>query len=284
VKSYPAIGSKLVIEAGRAERHYWSDLWRYRELFYFLAWRDVLVRYKQTAVGVAWAVLRPLVTMTIMTVVFGRLAGFRAEGAAPYAIMVGIATLPWQLFASILSATAESVVSNGGLISKVYFPRLVVPGSAVVVGLVDFAISTALIVLLMLWYHVVPSWHLVFLPLFIVLALVAALGPGLLFTALNVKYRDVRMLIPFVVQFGLYLTPVGYSSSMVREKLGETAYLVYCLNPIVGAIDGFRWCVLGGDVQLHPLGFPLSLLIGIGLLAWGIGYFRRVERTFADMI
>lgn len=270
----------LVIEAGHAERHYWVDLWRYRELFFFLAWRDILVRYKQTVVGVLWAVLRPFLTMVVFTVIFGKLARMPSEGDAPYAVMVFAAMLPWQLFASSFSEAGNSLVGNASLVSKVYFPRLVIPGSAVVVSFVDFLISGIMLVGIMLWYGCLPDWRVLTLPLFILMACGAALAAGLWVAALNVKYRDFRYVVPFVVQLGLYVSPVGFSSSIVPEQWR----LIYAINPMVGVIDGFRWALLGGEVALYWPGFLLSLLL-VGVLLWsGIRYFRTTERTFADTI
>jgi lipopolysaccharide transport system permease protein len=271
---------KLIIEAGRTERHYWADLWRYRELFYFLAWRDILVRYKQTAVGVVWALLRPFLTMVVFTVVFGKLGKFPTEGAAPYPILVFAAMLPWQFFANSLSEASNSLVGNANLISKVYFPRLIIPSSAVITSFVDFLISTVILVGLMLWYQFVPGWRIFTLPLFIAIAFAAAMGIGLWLTALNVKYRDFRYIVPFIVQFGLYISPVGFSSSVVPEKWR----LLYSLNPMVGVIDGFRWAILGGDVRIFWPGFLISNGLVLFFLVTGIWYFRRTEKTFADVI
>jgi len=268
-----------VIEAGRSERHYWADLWRYRELFGFLVWRDILVRYKQTVIGVAWALLRPLLAIVVFTIVFGKLAGLPSDGA-PYAIMVCAGLLPWQFFASAFSEAGGSLVGNAGIISKVYFPRLVIPASAVIVGLVDFAISLAILAGLMVWYGYAPSWRVATLPLFVLIAFAAALGAGLWIGALNVRYRDFRFVIPFIVQFGLFISPVGFSSSIVPERWR----LAYSLNPLVGVIDGFRWATLGGNATLYWPGFLLSAVLVVALLASGIWYFRRTERTFADVI
>ncbi len=270
---------KLVIEAGRAERQYWKDLWRYRELFYFLAWRDILVRYKQTAIGIAWALIRPFLTMIVFTVVFGTVAKLPSEGV-PYPILVFAALLPWQFFANSLSECSTSLITNSNLISKVYFPRLIVPTSAVVVSFVDFMISGIILLGLMAWYNFVPSWRILTLPVFILVAFAAALGAGLWLAALNVQYRDFRFIVPFIVQFGLYISPVGFSSSVIPEKWR----LLYSLNPMVGVIDGFRWAILGGGAQLDLPGFILSLGLVSLLLISGIGYFRKMERTFADVI
>lgn len=273
------IPQKLIIEAGRTEKHYWADLWRYRELFYFLAWRDILVRYKQTAVGILWAVLRPLLTMVVFTVVFGKLGKFPSEGT-PYAIMVFAAMLPWQFFANSLTEASNSLIGNANLISKVYFPRLIVPSSAVITSFVDFLVSGVIMVGLMVWYRFVPGWHIITLPLFIAIAFAAAMGMGLWLTALNVKYRDFRYIVPFIVQFGLYISPVGFSSSIVPEKWR----LLYSLNPMVGVIDGFRWAILGGNTRIYWPGFIVSNCLVLFFLLTGVWYFRRTEKNFADVI
>ncbi|MDK3159970.1 ABC transporter permease [Kamptonema cortianum] len=271
---------EIIIEAGRTEKNYWRDLWHYRELFAVLAWRDVSVRYKQTIIGVLWALVRPFLTMVIFTVIFGRLAKLPSDGTAPYALMVFAAMLPWQLFSSSLSDSSNSLVSNSNLISKVYFPRLIVPMASVVVAFVDFAISFLILVAMMIYYQFVPNWHVVFLPLFILLALAASIGPGLWITSLNVKYRDFRYIIPFMVQFGLYVSPVGFSSSIVPEQWR----LLYSLNPMVGVIDGFRWCLLGGESQIYLPGFILSLFVTVIFLIIGVRQFRKTEKGFADYI
>ena len=274
-----ATGNKLVIEPGLAERHYWRDLWRYRELFYFLAWRDVLVRYKQTAIGIAWALIRPFLTMCIFVVVFSKLAKLPSEGV-PYPLLVLAAMLPWQFFANSLTECSASLVGNANLISKVYFPRLVVPASAVIVSLVDLLISMSLLVVLMAWYGFHPTWKILTLPLFVGLAFAASAGTGLWFSALNVEYRDFRYIVPFLVQFGLYASPVGFSSTIVPEKWR----MLYSLNPMVGVIDGFRWAILGGESRLYWPGFSVSLSLVALILFTGIWYFRKMERTFADVI
>ncbi|MBW4603182.1 MAG: ABC transporter permease [Calothrix sp. FI2-JRJ7] len=270
---------KLVIEAGRTEQQYWKDLWRYRELFYFLAWRDILVRYKQTAIGMAWALIRPFLTMVVFTVVFGNLAKLPSEGV-PYPILVFAGMLPWQFFSTALSECSTSLISNANLISKVYFPRLIVPTSAVIVSFVDFMISGMIMLGLMAWYNYVPSWRILTLPLFISIAFAASIGVGLWMAALNVEYRDFRYIVPFVVQFGLYISPVGFSSNIVPEQWR----LLYSLNPMVGVIDGFRWAILGGESRLYWSGFMLSVGLVVLLLVSGIWYFRRMEKTFADVI
>jgi lipopolysaccharide transport system permease protein len=269
----------ITIEAGRSENQYWKDLWRYRELFYFLAWRDILVRYKQTAIGIAWAIIRPFLTMIVFTFVFGNLAKLPSEGV-PYPILVFAAMLPWQFFSSALSECSNSLIANSNMISKVYFPRLIVPTSAVIVSFVDFLISGIILIALMIWYHFTPDWRILTLPLFILIAIAAAIGGGLWLAALTVEYRDFRYIVPFIVQFGLYVSPVGFSSSIVPEQWR----LLYSLNPMVSVIDGFRWAILGGNSTLFWPGFILSLGLVILLFISGIWYFRKTERTFADVI
>jgi lipopolysaccharide transport system permease protein len=269
----------IIIEAGRTESQYWRDLYRYRELFYFLAWRDVLVRYKQTVIGVLWAILRPLLTMVVFVFIFGKVAKLPSDGVS-YPVMVFAAMLPWQLFATSLSEGSNSLITNANLISKVYFPRLIVPASAVIVSFVDFAVSLGLLVLLMAWYHVWPTLQLLALPLFTILALMASTGAGLWLAALNVEYRDFRYVVPFMVQFGLYLSPVGFSTSIVPDRWR----LIYSLNPMVGIIDGFRWSISGGQAVIFLPGLFIGLGVTLLLLFGGVSYFRRMERTFADVI
>ena len=269
-----------IIEPGRQERHYWLDLWRYRELFYVLAWRDLSVRYMQTAIGATWALMRPLLTMLVFTVIFGRIARLPSDGSTPYALMVFVGMLPWTFFSTGLADASNSLVINANLIGKVYFPRLIVPTAAVVVAFVDFLISFAILVVLFVWYQFLPSWHMIYLPLFIFLAFLASMGPSLWITALNVKYRDFRYVIPFIVQFGLYVSPVGFSSSVVPEQWR----LLYSLNPMVGVIDGFRWCILGGESPLYLPGLALSAVVTTFFLWFGIRQFRKLEKSFADLI
>ena len=269
----------LILEAGRSEKHYWRDLWRYRELFFFLAWRDILVRYKQTVIGLAWALLRPFLTMLVFTLVFSKLAKLPSDGV-PYPIMVFAALLPWQFFSNAFSSAGDSLISNASMISKVYFPRLVIPVSAVIVSFLDFLISGIILVGLMLWYGFMPSWHILTLPLFVFVAFAMAMGAGLWVAALNVKYRDFRYIVPFVVQFGLYVSPVGFSSTIVPEQWR----LLYSINPMVGVIDGFRWAILGGNTQFYWPGFLLSLGLVTVILFTGVFYFRKTERGFADLI
>jgi lipopolysaccharide transport system permease protein len=269
---------ELVIEAGRAERQYWKDLWRYRELLYFLAWRDILVRYKQTIVGVSWAVIRPFLTMVVLTIVFGRLANM-PSGGVPYPILVFCGMLPWQFFATAVSESGNSLIGNSSLISKVYFPRMTIPASSIITSLVDFAVSAGLLAVLMLWYQYVPTTRVLLLPGFLLLALAASFGMGLWISALMVNYRDFRFVVPFIVQFGLYISPVGFSSDVVPEQWR----LLYALNPMVGVIDGFRWVILR-DVTLNVSGFLMSLSVIVLVLATAVRYFRQTERTFADVI
>ncbi len=270
----------IVIEAGRQERHYWLDLWRYRELFRVLAWRDLAVRYKQTVIGVLWAVIRPLLTMLVFTVIFGRIAKLPADGSAPYALMVFAGILPWSFFSSGLSEASNSLVNNERLISKVYFPRLIVPTATLVVSFVDFLISFCILFLLMAWYGFMPDWRILVLPAFALLAFLSSLGPALWITALNVKYRDFRYVIPFLVQFGLYVSPVGFSSSVIPGQWR----LLYSLNPIVGVIDGFRWCILRGQGEIYLPGMLASVAVTAFFLWFGISQFRKSERSFADLI
>jgi lipopolysaccharide transport system permease protein len=268
----------LVIEAGKTEKEYWRDILRYRELFYFLAWRDLLVRYKQTVIGVAWALLRPFLTMVVFTIVFGKFANLPSEGV-PYPILVFVGLLPWQFFSNALSESSMSLVSNSNLITKIYFPRLVVPASAVVVSFADFLVSLIIFAGLLVWYKFLPSLMILFIPLFTVLAFGAAIGAGLWLAALTVKYRDFRYVVPFIVQFGLYVSPVGFSSSVIPQRW----QLVYSLNPMVGIIDGFRWSMLG-TVEFPFSSLFLSIAAVAALVASGIWYFRKTERAFADII
>jgi lipopolysaccharide transport system permease protein len=271
---------KIILEPGRAEKNYWRDLWHYRELFLILAWRDISVRYKQTVIGVAWALLRPFLTMVIFTIIFGRIAQLPPEGSAPYALMVFAAMLPWQLFATALSEASNSLIGNANLISKVYFPRLIIPSAAVVTAFVDFLISFTLLIGLFFYYRYLPGVQILLLPVFMLWALLASLGPGLWMTALNVKYRDFRYIIPFVVQFGLYISPVGFSSTVVPEQWR----LLYHLNPMVGVINGFRWSILGQTEGIYPPGLALSLAVTLCFLWFGISRFRKMEKSFADLI
>ncbi len=278
--------SRLVIEAGKTERAYWSDLWRYRELFFFLSWRDILVRYKQTTIGILWALIRPALTIAIFTVLFGKMAKLPSDGL-PYAVFVCAGNLPWQFFTTAMTEASNSLITNANMLSKIYFPRLIVPASAVIVAFVDLLISLVILAGLMAWYHVVPTWRMAALPLFTALGLGAALGIGFWLAALNVKYRDFRYVIPFIVQFGFFASPVGFGSSWVFEKLfdvksGEILYAVYLLNPMVGVIDGFRWA-LGGQAGLS-VSVVTSILVVALVMVSGLSHFRSTEKTFADII
>ncbi len=270
--------NEITIEAGRAERQYWHDLWRYRELFYFLAWRDILVRYKQTVIGVAWAVIRPLLTMGVLSFIFGYLAKMPSNGV-PYPLLVFCGMLPWQFFATAFSESGNSLVSNSSMISKVYFPRLVVPVSSVITSFVDFLISAVILGIIMAYYRYLPGGNVIMLPAFVLLAFATAFGSGLWISALMVRYRDFRYIVPFVVQFGLYISPVAFQSDIVPEKWR----LLYSLNPMVGVIDGFRWTLLG-EQNLYWPGLCISVGMVTLMIISGIWYFRKTERTFADVI
>ncbi|HEY3910071.1 MAG TPA: ABC transporter permease [Stellaceae bacterium] len=274
------MSSVVVIEAGQHERNYWRDLWRYRELFYVLAWRDLAVRYKQTVIGAAWSLIRPLLTMLIFTVIFGRIAKLPSDGSAPYPLMVLAGMLPWTFFSTGLGEASNSLVANAALIGKVYFPRLIVPTATLVVAFADLLIAFSILVGMMAWYRFAPGWPILVLPAFIVLAFFASIGPALWVAALNVKYRDFRVIIPFVVQLGLYVSPVGFSSAVVPAKWR----LLYSLNPMVGVIDGFRWCILGGQSRLYLPGLAVSLAVTAFFVWFGVRRFRKTEKIFADLI
>lgn len=277
---------RIIIEPGTENSNYWKDLWNYRGLFYFLAWRDILVRYKQTVIGILWSVLQPLISIVVFTVVFNGLGDFKPEGTEHYAIVVCAGLLPWQFFSNSFSSSANSLIANSNLLSKVYFPRLIVPASTVIVSLIDFLISFVILVGLFVWYGFLPDWKILMLPLFLILALVTAMGTGMFIAALNVKYRDFKYVIPFIVQFGFFISPVGYSSSVVYNsaKIPEFLKYIYALNPMVGVIDGFRWCIIGGETPLHLHSFFASIIISIFFLILGIWYFRKMEKSFADVI
>lgn len=268
----------VVLDPASAEKHYWADLWRYRELFLILAWRDIAVRYKQTIIGVLWAILRPSLTMLALTVIFGRIARLPSDGDVPYALMVFAAILPWTLFSSTLAEASGSLIANSNLISKVYFPRLIIPAATLAAELIDFVISFVLLLVLITAYRFPLSGNIMFLPLLLILAILTSLGPALWVAAMNVKYRDFRYVVPFVVQFGLYVSPVGFSSNLI----GNEWRLLYSLNPMVGVIDGFRWSVLGSAIYWP--GFALSATIGLLLLLVGLNRFREMEKTFADLV
>ena len=276
---------RIIIEPGTENSNYWKDLWNYRGLFYFLAWRDILVRYKQTVIGVVWSILRPLITIVVFTVVFNKLGNFQSDDGVPYAIMVCAAMLPWQFFSSAFSESANSLIANSNLLTKVYFPRLIVPASTVIVCLIDFLISFLILIALLFWYRFVPDVRILMLPLFLLLALVTAMGTGLFIAALNVKYRDFRIIIPFIVQIGLYVSPGGYSCNEIYSRdIPQILKFLYALNPMVGVIDGFRWCIIGGDTPLHIPEFIASIGISLLFLFIGIWYFRKMEKSFADVI
>jgi lipopolysaccharide transport system permease protein len=273
------VNCQLTIEAGKAERHYWMDLWRYRELFYILAWRDIAVRYKQTVIGILWAIIRPLLTMMILVVVFGKIAKLPSEGV-PYPVFVFAAMLPWTFFAAAFEEASNSLIGNANLISKVYFPRLIIPVAPVIVAAVDFMISFAILLVLMALYSYWPDWHILTLPFFLLLGFFAALGAGLFFASLNVKYRDFRFVIPFIVQLGLYISPVGFSTTVVPEQFR----LLYYLNPMVAVIDGFRWAISGGSTALNATELIMSIGVVVLLCMTGVIHFRKTEKTFADVI
>ena len=270
----------LILESGKTSRQYWQDLWHFRELFLILSWRDISVRYKQTIIGVLWAFLRPLLTMVVFTVIFGKIAKLPSEGDAPYAIMVYAALLPWQFFASAVNQSSQSLTGNAQLISKVYFPRMIIPSSSIITDIIDFVVSSAILLVLMVYYQFYPTWNIVMIPFFLIIALITALGIGLYITSMNVKFRDFRYVIPFIMQFGLYISPVGFSSNVIPDKYR----FWYSLNPMVGVIDGFRWAILGDGSQPYWPGFILSLFVMFFFLWLGIRTFRRMEKTFADMI
>jgi len=270
----------LVIEPGRTEKNYWRDLWRYRELFYILSWRDIKVRYKQTIIGVAWSIIRPLLTMVVFTIVFGKLAKLPTIGTTPYPIMVFAGLLPWQFFSNALTESSNSLIGNSNLISKIYFPRLIIPASSIITTFIDFLISFVIMICLMIFYQFLPSWELLLMPLFIIIAFLASFGAGLWLTTMNVRFRDFRYIVPFIVQMGVYISPVGFSSNIVPEKWR----LLYSLNPMVGVIDGFRWCILGGESKIYMPGFMLSIGVIIALMWYAIRHFRKMEKAFADYI
>ncbi len=269
----------IIIDPAFRTSNFRKDIWKYRGLFYFLAWRDILVRYKQTALGVLWSVIRPLMTMVVFTVIFGKIAKLPSDGV-PYLLLVSAGMLPWQFFANSFTEASNSLITNSSMLSKVYFPRIIIPVSAVVVSFIDLLISFAIMIFIYIWYQFSPGWNIVFLPLFILQATFVSIGLGFLVSALNVKYRDFRYIVPFIVQFGLYISPVGFKSDIVPENL---RYL-YSMNPMVGVIDGFRWSMLGGNLPFDTTGFLISLLVSVIIFVVGFRYFRSVERNFADII
>jgi lipopolysaccharide transport system permease protein len=270
--------NEITIEAGRVQGQYWRDLWRYRELLCFLAWRDILVRYKQTLIGVAWSVIRPLLTMIVLTFIFGRLAKM-PSGGVPYPIFVFCGMLPWQFFSAAFTESGNSLVLKSGMISKVYFPRLLIPLGSVITSFIDFIISAILLIVIMFYYGFVPSQFILILPFFVMMAFFAAIGVGFWVSALMVKYRDFRFIVPFLVQFGLYLSPVGFSSKMISSGWN----LLYSVNPMVGIINGFRWSILGTE-KMDWISMIISASGIILMTISGFMYFRSNERKFADVI
>ena len=277
--------NRIVIEPGTVNSNYWKDLWSFRGLFYFLAWRDILVRYKQTAIGVLWSVLRPLLTIFVMWFI-GWLFNSTVPTGIPRILLVSAGILPWQFFSSSFSDASNSLVANSNLLTKVYFPRLIVPISTVIVCLIDFLISFVILIGIMIYYHFIPDSKILLLPLFLMLAIITSMGTGLYIAALNVKYRDFKYVIPFIVQFGLYVSPIAFSSSAIYNsvKIPQVVKYIYALNPMVGVIDGFRWCILGGSTPLYLPGFIVSIAISIFFLFIGVWYFRKTEKSFADII
>lgn len=271
---------QTIITANKTLEDASREFWEYKDLLYFLAWRDFKVRYKQTVIGGAWAVIRPLLTMIVFTLVFGKLAKLPVEGQNPYAVMVFTAMLPWYFFSSSLQDSSLSIVNNANMISKIYFPRIIIPIAPFFVNLVDFAISFVILLVLIAFYHTPLSIKIVYLPLFLLLSVVAALGVSLWIAALNAQYRDFRYIVPFILQFGLYISPIGFSSSIIPEQWR----LLYNLNPMVGVIDGFRWCLLGSDIQLYLPGLYMSIALSVILLISGIAFFNQRERKFADVL
>ena len=272
--------NRIIIEPNRSEKNYWTDLWRYRELFYILSWRDIKVRYKQTVIGIIWAFLRPFLTMIVFTIVFEKVAGMKSEGTTPYAILVFAGLLPWQFFSTAFSTASESLVTNSALLTKVYFPRLIIPSSSIITSFVDFMVTFVILILMMVYYNYIPSWHIFCLPFFIFLVFLQSFGLGIYLAALTVKFRDFRYVIPFIVQIGLYISPIGYSSSLISAKWK----ILYYLNPMVSVIDGFRWCVIRDCQSPFNLYFIISFSITILLLLFGFYKFRKMEKTFADLI
>lgn len=269
----------IFIEAGRVELEYWKDLWRYRELFYFLAWRDVVVRYKQAVIGILWSLIKPLLTMLVFVFVFGRLAKLPSEGV-PYSVLVLSGMLPWLFFANAFSEASNSLIDNANIISKVYFPRLIIPLTPIIVCMIDFAISAILLTIMMIFFGITPDERIIFFPFFIFLMIFAAIGAGIWVAALNVKYRDFRYIVPFVIQFGLYASPVAFTSSIVPEKFR----LLFSINPMVGIIDGLRWSILGLDSPLYWQSIIISCVVIFLLVFSGVRYFRATEKSFADVI
>jgi len=279
------VNNRIIIEPGVKQKTYWRNLWNYRGLFYFLAWRDVLVRYKQARIGVAWSVIKPL--LTIATMAFANWV-FKIDvpGGVPRILFVYSATLPWLFFAGTFSEVSNSMISNVSLLTKVYFPRLIVPASTVIVCILDFAIMFVILLVIMVFFQFNPGWRIICLPLFLALAFLAAMGIGIWMAALNVKYRDFKFVVPFIVQLGIYVSPVAFSSDLIQKSIvvPHALKFIYTLNPMVGVIDGFRWCLLGGTTNINMEGLFISLAFSIIAFVMGLRYFRKMERTFADII
>lgn len=270
----------FIIDSKHNKFNYWKDFWEYRELLSLLSWRNISVQYKQTIIGFLWSFLRPLLTLVVLTVIFGHVAGLESDGGAPYSIMVLAGMLPWLLFSTSLNDASNSLINNAELVSKIYFPRIIMPISAMAISILDFCISLIILLFLLIIYNYWPGWQIILLPFFVVMAFLTSLGPSLWMASMNVKYRDFQYIIPFAVQFGLYISPVGFSSSVVPEGWR----LLYSLNPMVGVIDGFRWCILGGDSPIYVPGFIMSILLMIIFLYLGIKKFKKEEKAFADLI
>jgi lipopolysaccharide transport system permease protein len=273
---------KTVIDPEHSGVGYWKDLWAYRGLFRFLAWRDLLVQYKQTVIGVAWSVVRPLLTIIVFSFI-GKLINKNAS-TDDMVLAVAGATLPWTLFSTSLSQASNSLIANSNLITKVYFPRLIIPLSTVIVCLVDFAISLVIVTGMMIYYKTMPDSNIVFLPLFVLLTLLSSIGAGVFLASLNVKYRDFRYIVPFIIQLGLYASPIAFDSKTVLEHLPQGLKFIYFLNPMVGVIDGFRWCLFGTEIPNGGLSIITSCAVTFALLVIGVLYFRKVEKNFADII
>ena len=276
---------RVVIEPGSVELNYWRDIWSYRGLLFFLAWKEVLVRYKQTAIGVAWSVIRPLVTLIAMWFI-GWLFDSKVPDGQSRVLMVCAATLPWTFFSSAFSEASNSLIVNSNLLTKIYFPRLIIPVSSIVVCLIDFFISFFILIVIMIALQHRPGIEFLLLPLWLLLAIVTAIGSGIFIAALNVKYRDFRYVVPFIVQFGLYLTPVAFSSLDIYEnhKIPEVLKYLYSCNPMVAVVDGFRYSILGEQVSPFNTGFFISIAVSIVIFILGLRYFRNTERGFADII
>jgi lipopolysaccharide transport system permease protein len=273
--------NEVIIQPGRSERHYWRDLWRNRELLYILSMRDVSVRYKQTALGAAWGLIRPLTTMLIMVFVFSKVAKVPPDPGIPYPLMVLGGITIWTFFATAFTQVSNSVTLNSNLVTKVYFPRLIMPLSSIAVSFIDFLVSLGLFVLMAIWYRFMPDWHLLLLPVFMLLAMLASFAFGLFFAVINVRFRDIGQLIPFIVQVGFYICPIAYSSRMVRN---EWFYKFYILNPMVGIIDGFRWALLGDQAFFDPRSLLISVVMVGVCLTLSVYFFRKRENGFVDDI